>query len=97
MIILNDDKARQKNYQRYRMIKYKGQMSNTLLVIEDVLDKSKKNPDCHKCICKCLRCGKIYPIPITIRRIREKTAKCSCGGTDTRYRFRDKKGKMLKF
>lgn len=97
MIIINEDKAIKKDFVKYKSIRYKGQMSNTLLVIEDVIDMSLKNPGNHRCICKCLRCGKIYPKTVSIRQIREKTAKCFCSGQHKRYKFFDKKGTMLKF
>lgn len=97
MIILNEDKAIRKRFVMNKLVPYKGKMSNTLLVIEDVIDKAKKNPDNHRCICKCLVCGKIYPRILPVKKIREKAVKCPCSNKHTRYKFLGKKGKMLKF
>lgn len=97
MIFINEDKAIQKTCRVGAVVKYKGKMSNNLLVIEDVFDFAKKNPDNHGCICKCLKCGMIYPRIIPIRKIREKTIDCTCTGSDKRYRFLDKREKMLYF
>lgn len=97
MIFLNEDKANKKRFVTNKVLPYKGKMSNTLLVIEDVIDMSKKNPDNHRCICKCLACGRVYPHIIAVRDIRTKAARCFCSGQHKRYKFLDKRGIMLKF
>lgn len=100
MIFLNGDILECRRYSKaYALVPYKGQMSNSLLVVEDVVDFSKKNPENHKCMCKCLKCGKIYPRLVTVRQIREGKAKCYCSGQypKQRYKFLDKKGEMLRF
>lgn len=99
MIYLNGDAITCREFGKNKFVPYKGKMSHTLLVIEDVMDFAKKNPENHQCICKCLKCGKIYPRLVTVRQIREGLAKCYCTGTYPypRYKFLDKKGEMLKF
>lgn len=98
MIILNEDKALKSRFVWGKVKPYKGQMSNTLIVVEDVIDKSKKNPDNHRCICKCLACGRVYPGTVAVRRVREKSIECPCQGKwETIHKFANKKGVMLRF
>lgn len=96
MIIINEDIAQSKKLIKESKSLLKGKIINNLLIIEDILDLGVINKSLrYKCVCRCLKCGNIMTArshDIKIGKIR-----CPCEKINNKYKFRELKGKMLRF
>ena len=70
---------------------------NGAIVIEDVYDmKEKSYQGRHKCIVQCMYCHRVSGV-IPWSSVLYKRFECPCRKKTKRHRFKDMKGKMLKF
>ena len=97
MIMINEDKKVREPLKRPSRNVLKGETINNLLVLEDILDLSVSNRSLrYRCICKCLKCGRIME-NVRSWDLKHGRVFCQCTVKNNHYKFKDLKGKMLKF
>lgn len=73
----------------------KGKLINGYLVVEDIFFVDHAAGRRHKCICKCMVCGKIRRMDALKLKSGEKPCSCDLSAS-YRFKFKKMRGKMLR-